>query len=101
VSYEVEISATAVAELKTVRPFEQRRIVDEIADQLSTQPDVSSRNRKCLNNATPSFECVLPIWELRIGEFRVFYDIDRANQKVIVRAIRQKKQGQTTGEIIS
>jgi ParE-like toxin of type II ParDE toxin-antitoxin system len=30
------------------------------------------------------------VWQLRIGDFRVFYDVDEERQAVIVRAIRRK-----------
>lgn len=30
------------------------------------------------------------IWQLRVGDFRVFYDVDRERRQVIVRAVRRK-----------
>ena len=47
----------------------------------------------------PRFEQVPPIWELRVGSFRVFYDADDANQQVHIRAVRHKGQTQTTEDI--
>jgi mRNA-degrading endonuclease RelE of RelBE toxin-antitoxin system len=41
-----------------------------------------------------------PVWELRIGEYRVFYDVDEQASLVMVRAIRQKPPHKTTEEII-
>jgi len=33
---------------------------------------------------------VRPVWQLRVGEFRVFYDVDEEQEAVIVRAVRWK-----------
>ena len=40
------------------------------------------------------------VWELRIGEFRVFYDVNEETALVTVRAIRQKPPHKTTEEIL-
>jgi mRNA-degrading endonuclease RelE of RelBE toxin-antitoxin system len=48
----------------------------------------------------PDFEHVPPVWELRIGEYRVFYDVDEPDHKVYVRAVLRKEAGRTTGAII-
>jgi mRNA-degrading endonuclease RelE of RelBE toxin-antitoxin system len=59
-----------------------------------------TRHRKCLNVAVSDFEYMPPIWELRVGDYRVFYDVDEAAQVVSVRAVRLKDAGRTTGEIL-
>ena len=51
-------------------------------------------------NLTPPWEAEPPIWELRVGEYRVFYDVSDEEQAVYVRAIRRKPAGQTTEEIL-
>lgn len=43
---------------------------------------------------------VPPIWELRVGEFRVFYDVDEPSNMVYVRAVKRKLAGQRTEEIL-
>ena len=98
-AYQVKLLGDAAKELKGLRVFEQRRIVDEITSQLQHEPTVPSRNRKCLPDLKPSFEHVPPVWELRVGEFRVFYDVDEDAQRVNIRAVRRKAQGQTTEDI--
>ena len=47
----------------------------------------------------PEFEHVPPVWEIRIGDFRVFYDVEFKTEQVNIRAIRRKSKGQTTKEI--
>src|SRR3954447_9920619 len=100
-AFEVELTKTAVKELKALRPFEQRRIVGEIESQLPSQPTTPTRNRKELLGLTPGFEHRPPVWELRIGDYRVFYDIDLEAQKVYVRAVRHKGPEQTTEDVVS
>ena len=48
----------------------------------------------------PAFEHAAPVWELRVGEFRVFYDGQPKEGIVFVRAIRRKSGGKTTAEIV-
>ena len=33
----------------------------------------------------------LSIWEMRVGEFRVFYDVDEERQEVLIKAVGWKK----------
>ena len=77
-AYLIELTEHAVGELK---------------------PTVATRNRKRLEVASPSFEHVPPIWELRVGEYRVFYDVDESARTVYVRAVRLKEPHQTTEDI--
>ena len=38
--------------------------------------------------------------ELRVGQYRVFYDVDEGKRVVYIRAIRRKPHGKTTKEIL-
>jgi mRNA-degrading endonuclease RelE of RelBE toxin-antitoxin system len=42
----------------------------------------------------------LAIWELRVGEYRVFYDISLTESVVYVRAVRRKPRGAKTEDIL-
>jgi mRNA-degrading endonuclease RelE of RelBE toxin-antitoxin system len=48
----------------------------------------------------PPWTAELPVWELRIGEYRVFYDVSDEEETVYVRAVRKKPPGTTTEEIL-
>ncbi len=98
--FEIEIADLAAKELKGPRAFDRRRVVEEVERQLADQPTEVSKNRKRLDSAAPDFEHMAPIWELRVGEFRVFYDVDGPAQTVYVRAVRPKRQDQTTEDVI-
>ncbi len=57
-------------------------ILDTVEKQLQYQPDVETRNRKPMrpNPVAP--------WELRIGNLRVYYDIeDEPEHVVCIRAV--------------
>jgi mRNA-degrading endonuclease RelE of RelBE toxin-antitoxin system len=75
-------------------------LLDEIAQHLSHEPNRETRNKKILRGLTPPWEHVEPVWELRVAEYRVFYDVDEAAGEVIVRAVRRKPPHKTTEEIL-
>jgi mRNA-degrading endonuclease RelE of RelBE toxin-antitoxin system len=98
--FEIVIHDLAAQEIQELRVFEQRRIIDEIEQQLRHQPTLVTRRRKCLDPLVATFEHQQPIWQLRVDEFRVFYDVDQESQQVHVRAVRRKETDQTTIDII-
>jgi len=51
-------------------------------------------------NLIPPWDAVPPVWELRVGEFRVFYDVSKTERTVHVQAIRKKPSGKRTEEIL-
>ncbi|MBI4822872.1 MAG: type II toxin-antitoxin system RelE/ParE family toxin [Nitrospirae bacterium] len=63
-------------------------------------PASLSRNRKILINLVPPWDAVPPVWELRVKQYRVFYDVDEAKKIVYVRAVREKPTNKTTEEIL-
>src|SRR5262245_57714943 len=98
--YEIEFSKSVEKDLRAFRTIDRVRILKEIERQLSFEPCVETRNRKVLVNLIPPFEAVPPVWELRIGEYRAFYDVDGAERIVYVRAVRKKPPHKTTEEIL-
>jgi mRNA-degrading endonuclease RelE of RelBE toxin-antitoxin system len=49
-----------------------------------------TKRRKLLEGLVPPWDSERPVWQLRVGDFRVFYDVDEERREVIVRAIRRK-----------
>jgi mRNA-degrading endonuclease RelE of RelBE toxin-antitoxin system len=94
----IKIVPSALKELDDIRAFERRRIVDAIEQQLTHEPTATTRNRKELPDLQPSFDCEPPIWELRVGDYRVFYDV--GEDVVFIRAVRMKPPHQTTGQAL-
>lgn len=97
--FEIVVHELAESELAELRTFDRRQLLDAMASQLAHEPTQATRNRKRLDRLTPSFEHVPPIWELRVGDFRVFYDVDETINIVNVRAVRRKWPHQTTEQI--
>lgn len=99
-AYTVQIVPSALEELQTIKSFFRRQIADSIDEQLQHQPTKSTRHRKVLQITDASFAFDPPLWELRVGDFRVFYDVDESGKTVYVRAIREKPPHTATEEII-
>lgn len=98
--YTIEFSRGVAGDLSPLRAFERTSLLDQIEEQLTQQPTHETRNKKILVGLVPPWEHVEPIWQLRIGEYRVFYDVDEPAQRVSVRAIRRKPPHKTTEEIL-
>jgi len=98
--YEIRFSKGVESDLKRVRVHDRRRILASIESQLTHQPNAPTKNRKILMDLTPEWESSPPIWELRVGEYRVFYDVDEDKEHVYVRAIRRKLPHRRTEDIL-
>jgi mRNA-degrading endonuclease RelE of RelBE toxin-antitoxin system len=82
--YEVRFSRDAERQLGGLDARDRGIILDAIEDQLTHQPRVPTRHRKLLR------ENPLADWELRVGEYRVFYDIDDDPSIVMILTIGVK-----------
>ncbi len=98
--FEIAFSDGVADDLKAIQAHERTRILDRIEVHLTHGPNRPTRNRKILVGLVPPWEHVIPVWELRIGEYRVFYDVDESAGQVVVRAIRLKPAHKSTGEIL-
>lgn len=83
--YQIELSPSAVEDLKSLKRFEQRFVLDSIEQHLSFEPTNLTRNRK------PLRQNEISEWELRLGDFRVFYDVDESRLAVRVKAVGRKE----------
>ena len=98
--YKITYSTAVAEDLKSLGAPERSHILDAIDVQLLHEPGKATRNRKILVGLVPPWEHVPPLWKLRIGEYRVFYDLDEKAELVMVRAIRHKPPHKTTEEIL-
>jgi len=97
--YEIRFARSVAKELRALRSRDRVVVLDAIEEKLSHDPAVEARNRKPLVGLVPPFEAVLPVWELRVGDFRVFPDVSDDGRTVYVRAVRRKPSHRTTEEI--
>ena len=82
--YELEISERATLELRALRPYDRRPIVEAIR-ALSHEAEMTTRNRRPLREALEGLP--MPAWQLRVGTHRVFYEIRRPATVRILRVI--------------
>jgi mRNA-degrading endonuclease RelE of RelBE toxin-antitoxin system len=83
--YRIQFSTRATEHVAALRANSRRQVVDDIERQLSFEPQLATRHRKRLR---PN---VLADWELRIGDFRVYYIVaDEPEPTVSIIAVGRK-----------
>src|SRR5437868_5895422 len=97
--YTLEYTEGVLEDLKALRATDRTRVLAKIDEQLPHNPAQQTRNKKVVVGLKPPWEHEEPVWELRVGKYRVFYDVDETGQSVVIRAIREKPPHQTTEQI--
>ncbi len=83
-AFSLQFTPDAIDDIRQFRKHQQRQILDGIEARLTHQPAEETRNSKKLRpNA-------LAEWELRLGEFRVFYDVDDQQRTVRIEVVGRK-----------
>ncbi len=98
--FEIEYAESVERDLLPLRAYHRKAVLDAIDRQLRHEPLTGTRRRKPLPGLIPPWEHVPPVWQLRVGEYRVFYDVDEDNRVVKVRAIRRKAAHKVTKDIL-
>ncbi len=98
--FTLECSEGVKEDLKGLRAYDWRILLEAIETQLTHAPHIETKKRKLLRNLVPPFEAIPPIWQLRVGAFRIFYDVNEEERRVSVRAIRRKPAHLKTEEIL-
>ena len=79
--FAIEFTPEARDDLRALRKNDQVEIVAAVQVQLQYEPTVETRNRKRLRlNEVAE-------WELRVGKFRVLYNVDVDVQRVRIEVI--------------
>ena len=84
-SFKIEFTPEVIEDIRSFKKYEQKRIIQEVENQLTYQPTEETRNRKKLRPNQ------LAEWELRIDKFRVFYDLDIEERRVKIEVVGYKK----------
>lgn len=92
-TWTIRFDRVALDELAALRPYDRTRIMAAIGTHLRHRPTAPTARRKRIVRETGE-----AIWQLRVSDHRVFYDVDAATKRVIVRRIRAK--GRLTTEDI-
>lgn len=87
-SYEIEFSEDAERQLAEFSSRDRKTLLDSIETQLSHEPTTPTKHRKLLR-PNP-----VAAWELRVGDFRVFYNVELQHILVIVVAVGRKDHNQ-------
>jgi len=74
-AYQVRIALDVRQDLRDIPAHYRARILDAIENQLPEQPTIVTKNRKPLHSLVPPWDANPPVWELRVGDYRVFYDV--------------------------
>ncbi len=83
-AFEIEFTPEALADLKALKKNDQGYIVDAIEAQIRQEPAGRTRNRKRLRPND------VAAWELRIGRFRVLYNVESESSIVSIEAVGLK-----------
>ena len=87
--YRIEYSPEVENHLRALKRGQQVVVLDSIDKHLSHQPSVETRNRK------PMRPNPLAPWELRIGNLRVYYDVEEEPERIVyIIAIGVKKRNE-------
>lgn len=85
--YRIEYSPDAEDHLRALTARQQRIVLDAVDEQLVHQPLLETRNRK------PMRPNPLAPWELRIGNLRVYFDVEERPEAVVcIRAVGVKQR---------
>jgi RNA polymerase sigma factor (sigma-70 family) len=83
----VELSPATLEHLRALTARQRATVLAEIEIQLRREPTVETRNRK------PMRPNPLAPWELRIGDLRIYYDVEAGPEpRVLIRAIGVKER---------
>jgi mRNA-degrading endonuclease RelE of RelBE toxin-antitoxin system len=82
--FTINITEGAEADLLALSAYARRIVLDGIQLHLRYQPSQGTRRTKALRpNPVAS-------WELRLGDYRVLYDVDEPNRTVSVLVVGEK-----------
>lgn len=84
-AYTIDITDEAEEDLQYYRAFERQRIVKDIEVQLTYEPDKETNSRK---NLRPN---PIAAWELKLGKYRVFYEVEPADSLVSIVSVGHKE----------
>jgi mRNA interferase RelE/StbE len=87
VIFAIEFDPQAIVDLKKLRAFDRTVVVDMIEKALRNAPTQTSQSRiKRLRGLDT------PQYRLRVGDFRVFYDVLEADARVYVFRVMAKSE---------
>jgi mRNA interferase RelE/StbE len=94
--FEIHLQPSAVGDLNRLRKYDVALVTDAMAKHLAQAPDRQSKSRiKRLRGLSN------PDYRLRVGDFRIFYNIDEyANTVIVLRVLHKDQTRQYYEELI-
>ena len=86
--FEIKFTEEAIEDLRWFNKSERSYLVGQLETVISLELTAETRNRKPLRPNE------LAEWEVRIADFRVFYDVDEENKLVKIAAVGYKEGSQ-------
>ncbi len=86
--YNVEFTRRAYNHLESIRRYDRKAILDAVRENLLYSPNEQTTHRKLLR------ENPIADWELRVGSYRVFYEVNSGERRVRILAIGLKERNQ-------
>lgn len=92
-AYDILYAERAAQDIRALRPFDRRKVIEGIERHLTNQPKQTSRSRIKLMRQ--------PFWSqyrLRVDDFRAYYDVDDGRPEVQVLRVLEKSNEPTPEE---
>jgi mRNA-degrading endonuclease RelE of RelBE toxin-antitoxin system len=82
--FAILVTKAAEADLNSLTTYVRRLVLDGLEVHLSRQPILATRRVKPLRTNSVAG------WELRLGDYRILYDVDERERTVTVQVIGEK-----------
>jgi mRNA interferase RelE/StbE len=89
-SYQILITADAEQDLDSLQASDRKTVLEAIETHLTHQPTQVSRSR-----IKQLVQPAISEYRLRVGDYRVYYDVNEEAQHVVVLQIHEKGRGLT------
>jgi mRNA-degrading endonuclease RelE of RelBE toxin-antitoxin system len=86
--FQIQFTEGAEADLGYLTPFARRAVMDGAEVHLRHEPTAQSRRIKAMRPNR------VAEWELRLGDYRVLYDVDESSRRVTIQVIGEKRGNQ-------
>lgn len=83
--FRIDVTGGAEADIRSLSAYARQIILDGVEIHLRYHPTLGTRRIKPLRPNTVAG------WELRLGDFRVLYDVDEKEQVVTIKVVGEKR----------
>ena len=88
--YQILITADAEQDLNALQAYDRKTVLEAIEIHLTHQPTQVSRSR-----IKQLVQAAISQYRLRVGDYRVYYDVDEKARHAVVVQVHEKGRGTT------